>query len=117
MISGRMYKGKEQGRGGASLLTGCEIFVCLAAMEPWSSTNCDANLSASSSRTLSILGSLVRACTWEGEVEGRGRRERSEREEGERGGKGKKRKGEEGGEKKGKSYCNLVICTLVIYQL
>ena len=74
-----MFKWKEQGRGGASLLTGCEIFFCLAAMEPWSSTNCDANLSASSSRTLSILGSLVRACTWEGEVEGRGRERRSKR--------------------------------------
>ena len=88
--------------GGASLLTGCEIFVCLTAMEPWSSTNCDANLSASSSKTLSILGSLVRACTWEGEVEGRGRRERSEREEGERGGskRGKGKKGKERREEK-----------------
>ena len=100
-----MFKWKEQGRGGASLLTGCEIFFCLAAMEPWSSTNCDANLLASSSRTLSILGSLVRACTWEGEVEGRERERGSKRGEGERGGsKRKERKGEEGGEMKGGSY-------------
>ena len=111
-----MFKWKEQGRGGASLLTGCEIFFCLAAMEPWSSTNCDANFSASSSRTLSILGSLVRACTWEGEVEGRGRTKRSKREEGERKReqeKGKERGGgrrEEGGKLHGHMHISVISC-------